>query len=415
MGYQRWTDEEWAVIRAELDAHPHGRHHRARKLMPLLPGRSESKISNALNIERRRRVGLCTSCGAQPVELGKQCWNCRDRQREYRANLVRQGICQRCAKNPIDDAGTATTCSACIAVIREKYEQVNKRQRKKAVALRRKAGHRDVPPQNMLKWLGSRAKPFMINNVPPDTQVVDLFGGSGDLTIRARMAGHAVIGFNDIHPMIAALATSVQQGRAGDIEDRMEVLAQLEPNDLLAQYQIARDNEDRDPIAASALLVLVSRNVAGKDMRGLELARRPEFWSGFLSAARKLERGLNGVTVTCLDFADAIERFDGPDTLFLCDPPFPGAAKLEYRIEGRHRELVDRLKAAQGNFIAVTKSCRPGIRAFLPAPYLYFRRGSNIRDVIASSFPLEGSLTIIDHDQYAPLTARQVPPRSRGD
>ena len=71
--------------------------------------------------------------------------------------------------------------------------------------------------------------------------------------------------------------------------------------------------------------------------------------------ARLMEQAarLEGVFVECDDALKIIERWDSPDTLFYCDPPYPGANQGHYK--GYTHEdfaaLVDKLKGIKGKFL----------------------------------------------------------------
>lgn len=68
---------------------------------------------------------------------------------------------------------------------------------------------------------------------------------------------------------------------------------------------------------------------------------------------------LDGVTIENLDFADVIARYDSPQTLFYCDPPYIGTAgyACKFSMED-HRRLRDALSTCAGNVIVSLNDCK---------------------------------------------------------
>ena len=63
---------------------------------------------------------------------------------------------------------------------------------------------------------------------------------------------------------------------------------------------------------------------------------------------------LAGVTIECLPYAEFIERYDRPETLFYCDPPYWGA-ETDYGRDIFSRDDFERLagllRAIKGRFV----------------------------------------------------------------
>lgn len=73
---------------------------------------------------------------------------------------------------------------------------------------------------------------------------------------------------------------------------------------------------------------------------------------------------LAGVTIECLPWADFIERYDRPETLFYCDPPYWGSeddyGKALFPAED-FAQLADRLRRIKGRFL-VSLNDVPAVR-----------------------------------------------------
>jgi len=87
---------------------------------------------------------------------------------------------------------------------------------------------------------------------------------------------------------------------------------------------------------------------------GVFIDRRPR-WNPatFQRHFREISSRLQTVTVECLDFAEVIERYDRPWTLFYCDPPYIGSEAI-YNAPfspDDHQRLADVLQQVKGRFI----------------------------------------------------------------
>lgn len=89
-------------------------------------------------------------------------------------------------------------------------------------------------------------------------------------------------------------------------------------------------------------------------------------WRDFPSALEQIIERLRGVVIENKPAVDLVDIFDGPDTLFYCDPPYPFATRAErsagdvYRHEmtdDDHRELASTLHACQGAVIVSGYAC----------------------------------------------------------
>lgn len=67
---------------------------------------------------------------------------------------------------------------------------------------------------------------------------------------------------------------------------------------------------------------------------------------------------LDKVVVENLDFADVISRYDSPDTLFYCDPPYINTHQYRLRFTmDDHRRLADRLSQIKGMALLSINDC----------------------------------------------------------
>ena len=87
---------------------------------------------------------------------------------------------------------------------------------------------------------------------------------------------------------------------------------------------------------------------------GVSTTRMPK-WNPdqFRLHFREIARRLEGVTIECMDYADLIERYDRPWTLFYCDPPYINAESVYCVAFSKqdHKHLASVLTAIKGRFI----------------------------------------------------------------
>jgi hypothetical protein len=82
---------------------------------------------------------------------------------------------------------------------------------------------------------------------------------------------------------------------------------------------------------------------------------------------------LAGVQVISGDFSTAIDAFaDDPDVVFLADPPWPGAGKYEFTIDGRFDELINRLNNVRGRYCLIVGPPRQTISLARRTPNAYW-------------------------------------------
>ena len=86
-------------------------------------GNSCSKVKliraeNARNRQQsRKKIGLCSRCPGQAMPGRTQCAKCQEKTNkeinEHRAELIRNGVCYKCAKNPISPK-SGSRCAQCL-------------------------------------------------------------------------------------------------------------------------------------------------------------------------------------------------------------------------------------------------------------------------------------------------------------
>lgn len=116
-------------------------------------------------------------------------------------------------------------------------------------------------------------------------------------------------------------------------------------------------------------------------------------------AARVKER-LQVVTIEHLDWEQAIERYDGPDTFFFCDPPYMETSGYRALFLDREQEvLAARLKRIKGKFL-MTNSDLPSVRQLYRGFPMAVLRGQlsiersharALKHLTIANYPLKGT------------------------
>lgn len=382
--YNPWTDADREIIYwAESNAIT------ALYLFKIgkLPGRSIVDIQNQFGILRAKARGVCPKCRTVKTPNAVHCPDCKKMMREYRKSLVRQGLCCACG-GPRGEGSTATTCARC----REKQKNYNYKPRKhpkkdpKSIAMPEEI-------RCLFPWVRAASTQILANNVLPEEQVVDLFGGSGRILAWVLHNGHTVLAYNDAHPLLTRFireALTDSQALWGRIQEELEDpewWKKIEPR-YKHRLLMAKRARYKD---AGALFFLMAKATKGR-MRlkpGKPSKLRP-----FHTQTEWLASKISPEQVTCLDFKKAIRKFDAPGVLFLADPPWPEDIGFEFGVDDRHRQMVKALMRAKGDFILVTQSSDASLNVLKGVPYLYWARVWSGREILASSRPLtEGLLT----------------------
>ncbi len=107
---------------------------------------------------------------------------------------------------------------------------------------------------------------------------------------------------------------------------------------------------------------------------------------------------LETVTIEHLDWEQAIERYDGPDTFFFCDPPYLETSGYRARFVDRdHDALAARLRRIEGKFL-MTNSDVPAVRSLYRGCPMTVLRGQlavehshtrALKHLVVTNYPLK--------------------------
>jgi len=382
----RWTPEEIAIAERVLQE----------KIRPcdafawgMFPGRNKQFVWNIVQLTKKRMNGLC-ACGRRPPAAGfATCDECREGDRQGREAAMAQGLCTHCRKRPA--GGTLTMCVGCT----EYHDAYNPK------SMGTGGGHF----RGLIRWMGSASLEGIVPHLPPGHLVVDLFGGSAYLTLKARAAGHNVV-YNDIHPALCDLVRVLrdESDAAELLESTSRSLTEMPIADTVALYRQSLTSEhDMPAIQRASIFAFLAHNVTHRDMRQMEFGGLKPLPAGYVSRMRSESKLLRSVVVRNLDFAEVISIYDGPNTVFVIDPPFLNAkSPYEFGMTAeRHAEMVQQLTNIRGKFFLTTSSSREAV-VLMRHMNLWWRptrTGSmSYRQVAATNYPV--GLEPLDPQKY---------------
>lgn len=217
-------------------------------------------------------------------------------------------------------------------------------------------------PKQFVKYPGSKVKLIAkhLACVPPHIHYVSVFGGTcPDILLKPRSA---VETYNDKSRNLYSIYQCCQDDHK--YQQLLKRFANpIEGRQLFADcLAIIRSPDEQNPvIRAWAYLVVGTICNYHKD---------PVLASNWRGSCRIVKRTLSQlpdvlqayrdrfrhVNLECLDWRTIINKYDGPETLFYCDPTYPGSVLRSgadqyyehFLTEQDHRELLDVLNKVQG-------------------------------------------------------------------
>lgn len=208
-----------------------------------------------------------------------------------------------------------------------------------------------------LHYLGSKwaIAPWVVGNLPSHTTYVEPFGGGAAVLLQKEPSPVEV--YNDLDHQVVSFWRVLRQR-----PDEFVAQIQATPWARLEYEQAFEPCEDQ--------LEAARRFFLRSWMSFMGCSHRPTGWranartkNGHIPLWGREERLLTvaermrQVQIECDDALKVIRRFDGPETLFYCDPPYLPETRTsahgyahEMDLEG-HLELLECLRACQGKVL----------------------------------------------------------------
>jgi DNA adenine methylase len=208
-----------------------------------------------------------------------------------------------------------------------------------------------------LNWFGGKSKlaPHIVKHFPAHRTYCEPFGGSAAVLFAKEPAKVEV--YNDIDRELVNLFQVLR-----DTELCTKLYAAL--NSTLyarAEFELAKQGCD-DPLEAARRFVVRQRMSFGGKGRdwafSIENSRRGTAaairrWRWGVDSLPVIHERFKNVQIECADWRDVMSRYDSPETLFYCDPPYVPETRVAgtYRHEltqADHRELTAFLLSVRG-------------------------------------------------------------------
>lgn len=125
-----------------------------------------------------------------------------------------------------------------------------------------------------------------------------------------------------------------------------------------------------DPIERAARFFFLRHSQWGSKYHGnsgFGFSKKTNDAEAYINSRDRLEgfaKRFDGVVIIKRDWSDAIDMFDGPDTLFYCDPPYVGT-ETHYRVTGfDHQRFIRTLDRIDGKFMLSYNELPNGIKKY---------------------------------------------------
>ena len=210
---------------------------------------------------------------------------------------------------------------------------------------------------------------FVLNCIPPslDGHFVDLFGGSG--VVLMNRAPSILETYNDISERMVRFFRV-----ARDHPDELSRVLALTPFSRREQ-QLANDPCDDELESARRLVVRLVMSVNGQlrsagwkhsvDVSGSSVGMASGCAAMILAAERVkfVAERFRRVQLECLPAVEVVQKYDRPETIFYCDPPYVSATRTKTNTyademtDDDHRELASSLRRVKGKVVVSGYDC----------------------------------------------------------
>jgi DNA adenine methylase len=211
-------------------------------------------------------------------------------------------------------------------------------------------------PRSPISWIGGKyvLANKIIPHFPPHTRYIEPFGGAMHILFRKSPVPLEV--YNDVDSRLVNFFRVVQS-RPEALYDRLAF--SLYSREWYEQEKLVMYDTDASEIERAAAFYLVNRQCFGGKINGVwgidYKGMRPFF--DFKERLAEGHERLKNVYIEHLDFRKLIPKYDAPDALFYCDPPYifngtRGGKLYDNELaNGDHADLVELLKGIKGKFV----------------------------------------------------------------
>lgn len=218
-----------------------------------------------------------------------------------------------------------------------------------------------------LRWHGGkyRLREWVISHFPPHVVYVEPFGGAASVLMSKKPARLEI--YNDTNSDVVNFFRVL---RDPDMAARLKHLLELTP---FSREEFKRSFEPADDLVESARRFVVRsfQSIGAKEPGQANGWRTrtlnghngspPKVWSNYAAVIPEFTNRLKGAIIECGDWRRIFETYDGRETLFYVDPPYPHCTRASrYRAtyghgneltDADHRELCQRARSLEAHVI----------------------------------------------------------------
>jgi len=212
-----------------------------------------------------------------------------------------------------------------------------------------------------LHYIGGKRRlvPRLLELLPPHRCYVEVFGGVAHLLLAKKPS--AVEVYNDVDGRLVNLLKVVKE-RGQELQERLEGLLYSRR----VYLEFLREPLPGDPLEDAVRFFYVIRSsFKGKWGQGWAhgvTRNHAATYSSAVAQLRLVQQRLRNVNIEELDFRECIKTYDGPRTLFFCDPPYISPEHYEHNFgEKDHEDLAELLRRVKGKWL-LTYNDHPRIR-----------------------------------------------------
>jgi DNA adenine methylase len=222
---------------------------------------------------------------------------------------------------------------------------------------------------SIVPYMGGKTKvaPWIVEHIPTHTNYVEPFGGSASVLLNKPRSQIEV--FNDADGDVVNFFDVLRDQPDALAEYCRDIPFAEEIHNRWADDWFGGDRPDDDLKRAAVWMFLRYSSFNGKTGTKSGFKREPivdartgqvaDTWKQAPRRIRETADRLQGVSIVNDDYAAVIDRYDDPNTVFYCDPPY--VDKEHYYTEGvDHDTLADTLDDAAGDVILSYTDIPPG-------------------------------------------------------
>lgn len=215
-----------------------------------------------------------------------------------------------------------------------------------------------------LSYYGSknRLSGWIIGHFPEHHTFVDVFGGSGTITLRKDVAPVEV--YNDLDEGLVNFYRVLQDCNKFEQFHRRVSLTLYSYSEYEWAYDVLSGEVRESDVEWAVAYFVFNRFVFGGRMTtsgwaknitetsaSFGIAKRVKDWVGAVGGLERFVARFMMVQVECRDFEYVLKSYDTVDTLFYCDPPYYNVGDDAYTIKfcaEDHERLLERLIELDG-------------------------------------------------------------------